>query len=73
MNNGTIRREALNMVTYGVIVGTVAVAGIVEARCRNEGNVTGALAAKRFGQFFLIGAGATLTWMWIAGMIELLN
>lgn len=61
------------MITYGIIVGTVVVAGMIEVRCRNEGNVTAALAAKRFGQFFLIGAGATLTWLWIAGMIELLN
>ncbi|MCM3497662.1 hypothetical protein M4D52_29955 [Paenibacillus lactis] len=61
------------MVTYGVIVGTVIAAGLVEARCRNGGNVTGALAAQRFGRFFLVGAGLALSWQWIAGMIALLQ
>lgn len=61
------------MVTYGVIVGTVVVAGIVETRCRNEGNIIGATAARKFGQFFLVGTGLALSWQWIASMIELLK
>lgn len=61
------------MGTYVIIVGTVVAAGVVEVRCRNGGNVTGALAARKFGQSFLIGAGVALSWQWIAGMIALLQ
>ena len=61
------------MGTYVIIVGTVVAAGVIEVRCRNGGNVTGALAARKFGQSFLISAGIALTWQWIAGMISLLQ
>ncbi|WP_422657351.1 hypothetical protein ACK8P5_16515 [Paenibacillus sp. EC2-1] len=61
------------MITYGVIVAITISAGLLELSLLNEGNVTSALAAKRFGRFFLLGAGVAVSWQWIAGMIELLN
>ncbi|MEK5641949.1 hypothetical protein BK138_08465 [Paenibacillus rhizosphaerae] len=61
------------MATYGIIVGTYIVTAMIEARCRNGGDPIGALAARRFGRFFLLGAGLALSWQWIAGMVELLR
>lgn len=61
------------MALYGIIVGTYLVSVVVEARCMNRGNETGALAAQRFGRFFIIGAGLALSWQWVGGMIALLH
>lgn len=59
------------MATYGAIGAIVIGSSWIEKRCRDGGNVTGALAAKRFGRWFLAGAGGWITVKWICGMLAL--
>ncbi|WP_160045709.1 hypothetical protein [Paenibacillus sp. USDA918EY] len=61
------------MITYGIIGAVTISAGFLELRLRNTGNAPGAVAAKRFGRFFLLGAGIALSWQWIGAMIGLLH
>lgn len=59
------------MLTYGVCGAIVISAGFIEKRCRDGGNVKGALVAKKFGNWFLIGAGGWIAWHLVAGMLAL--
>ncbi|MFD0675299.1 MULTISPECIES: hypothetical protein [unclassified Paenibacillus] len=59
------------MLTYGICGAIVISSGLIERKARENGNVTGALAAQRFGRFFLIGAGGWIAWEWISGMLAL--
>lgn len=59
------------MLTYGIIGAVTIAAGLAEKTCRDNGNVTGALAARKFGRFFLLGAGGWILAQWIAGMMAL--
>lgn len=59
------------MLTYGVIGAIAIVSGLTEKSCRDKGNVTGALAARKFGRFFILGAGGWVLMQWIAGMVAL--
>lgn len=60
------------MVTFGSIAGIVLGAVMIEKRCRDAGNVDGALTARKFSRLFVIGAGGMLVLEWIRAMIGLL-
>ncbi|MGG1600970.1 hypothetical protein [Paenibacillus naphthalenovorans] len=61
------------MLTYGVCGAIVISAGYIEKKARENGNTEAALAARRFGRWFLIGAGGWITWQWVAGMVALIT
>lgn len=60
------------MMTFGSIATIVFGAVMVEKRCRDAGNVDGALTARKFGRLFVLGAGGMLVLEWIRAMIGLL-
>ncbi|MFD1957147.1 hypothetical protein ACFSL6_24005 [Paenibacillus thailandensis] len=60
------------MATFGSIGIIVLGAVLVEKRCREAGNTDGALAAKRFGRYFLVGAGGMVAYEWMHGLLTLL-
>lgn len=60
------------MMTFGSIAVIVLGAVMVEKRCREAGNVDGALTARRFSRLFILGAGGMLAIEWILAMIGLL-
>lgn len=66
-----IPKELVSVLTYGICGAIVISAGFIEKRAREGGNTEVALAAKRFGRWFLLGAGGWVAWEWIAGMMAL--
>ncbi|MED4599848.1 hypothetical protein P9314_03890 [Paenibacillus validus] len=59
------------MLTYGICGAIVISAGFIEKRAREAGNAEAALSAKRFGWWFLVGAGGWIAWQWVAVMVAL--
>lgn len=60
------------MMTFGSIAGIVFGAVVVEKRCRDAGNVDGALTARKFSRLFVLGAGGMVVFEWIRAMIDLI-
>ncbi|MFC5650922.1 hypothetical protein ACFPYJ_17740 [Paenibacillus solisilvae] len=60
------------MITYVTIGAIVITTSLLEKRSREAGNTDGALAARRFGRYFLLATSAWITYEWIHGILTLL-
>ncbi|WP_144376706.1 hypothetical protein [Paenibacillus sp. FSL A5-0031] len=60
------------MMTYVTIGAIVITTTLLEKRSRDAGNTDGALTARRFGRYFLLGSGAMIAYEWVSGMLALM-